>query len=466
MAAEETVIPNVADAGGGGAAVADAPAPGSEEEVVVPAEGAEEGGEGGGEERGPGDTSTDDHPEREDIEMDGRKMDARTREALKKFAATDPEAAKAVRDAYYSKQSMMNEFPEAKSLSEVIRTVRTMKATLEAAGGEKGIHELGEKVKDYDREVEQFANGDRALIDQLHEGNPQGVMLAARNCLDVLNEKSPALLEQAMLPSFIHLVKKADLAGHLEMIAKAATEGKGQECYDTAQKISMWLANLDKNAKEILQKKETIDPRTKELDERKQALDKRDADNYDHEINTHVTKLNNEAMSKVCVDLFKQVGLDAKDKGAGRRDFIQGLQNRVFAEMRKDETYMRLAKSIKAKGDAERTAQFAADKFAEFLPDVFEEFKTIRYPNLPTKKSGGKTTAKPAAAAAAANGNAAKPGAATGSSTASVVTKIPAPDTIDWTKTPESMYHVGRGWGEAVLMNGKRVKWQWETATN
>lgn len=460
---EIAVIPSVGGGdGGGGAAVEETPAAGSEEEVPLPSggEGGGEGGEGGGEERAPGDTSTDEHPERDDIETDGRKMDQRTRDALKKFAATDPEAAKVVRDAYYAKQSVLKEFPEQKDLSGAIRSIRTMKATLEAAGGDEGIQNLQSKVTDYDREIEQFANGDRGLIEQLHEGNPEGVAMAAANSLDLLSEKSPGLFEKALTPSLAKFLTAAEWPKYIKETLDACTAGDGQAAYNAVAKMAAWMQKLDKAAGDIAKNRTQVDPRTKEIEERETALRNKEMQAYDREINNAVTVRNNSAMEKITRQFFKDVGLDGKDKGPGRRDFTQGLMNRVFAAMREDASYMRLAKSIKAKGDAEKTAQFAADKFEEVLPDVFQEFKSIRYPNMRSKPSGGKPNGK---AAPETPGKAATP--AGGSATASVVTKVPAPDTVDWSKTPDSMYHVGRGWGEAVLKSGKKVKWQWETAT-
>lgn len=463
MSLEDAVIPAIDTGGGGGegggSAAADAPAT---EVVETPGTGGGEGGTdtppaGTDDERLPGDTSTDEHPEHEDIEQDGRKMDQRTRDAIKKLSETDPEAAKAVRDAYFSKQSVMAEFPECKDLRQAIRSIRTQKATLEAVGGSEGIQKLQDDVKGWNTEMDQFAKGDRNLIEQLHNENPNSLMLAARNSLELLAEKNPNLLQQAMLPTFVNLAKTAELPKYLSEALKHCVDGKGQEAYDAIQKISVWLGQLEKASGDITKNRDTVDPRTRELDERENRVKQSEQQSYDREISNGVTKLNNVAMDKITKNLFSQLKLN----GEGRRDFTQSLMERVWAAMKLDKQFVTLSNSIKSKGDAQRTAQFVADKFEELLPDVFDKYKNIRYPSIPNRQAAPKNGAAPNGKPAP-NGKApAAPAPKVGDAT--MVMKKPASHEIDWTKTTDEMYHVGRGTGEAVLTNGKRVKWQWET---
>lgn len=451
--------------GGGGAAVADAPGGGEAEETVVPATDGDAGDGGadsgtsdadaGESDRLPGDeAATDDSPEDSDIEMDGRKMDARTRAAIEKLKSVDPEAAKAVREAYFGRQSVLTEFPEAKDLSQAIRAIRTMKATLEAVGGNEGIENLQTEVTDYRNEIEAFSKGDRKLIEQLYEGNPESTALAAMNCLDVLSEKNPALFDKAMLPSFAGMLERSEIGKFLQEAAKHCTDGNGQGAYDTISKIAAWVAKVDKSAKGISEARTKVDPERQKIDEERQQLNREKTEMYERSISHSVTKFNNDAIAKVTAPLFKQLGLN----GEGRRDFTQNLMNRVWSAMKADKPFQRLAKATMAKGDADKAARLIADKFEELLPEHFRKYRDVRYPNIPNKTANaGKP--KPNGAAPAAG---AKPGApAGGGSAAMLVSKLPAPETVDWTKTTEEMYHVGRGMGEAILTNGKRVKWDW-----
>lgn len=470
MALEDVAaVGSVADAGGGdggGAAVADAPATEVEE---TPIPGTDDGGDGSGggapadgadaaaseDDRLPGDeAATDDDPDAGDIEMDGRKMDARTRAAIEKLKAVDPEAAKAVREAYFSRQSVLKEFPEAKDLSQAIRSIRTMKATLEAVGGHEGIENLQTEVTDYRNEINAFSKGDRALIEQLYEGNPESTATAALNCLDVLQEKNYALFEKTMLPSVAGILERAEMSKFLQEAAKHCTDGNGQGAYDTITKIAAWVAKLDKSAKGISEARTKVDPERQKIDEERQQLNREKTEMYERGISHSVTKFNNDAIAKITAPLFKQLGLN----GEGRRDFTQNLMNRVWSAMKADKSFQRLAKATMAKGDGDKAARLIADKFEELLPEHYRKYRDLRYPNMPNK-GAARPAGKPNGAAPAAGGG--KPAATPGGSAAMLVTKLPSPETVDWTKTTDEMYHVGRGMGEAILTNGKRVKWDW-----
>lgn len=472
MVDDAAVLGSVGEAGGGGdgggAAVADAPAAEAEE---TPIPGTDEGGDGSGggapadgadaaaseDDRLPGDeAATDDDPDAGDIEMDGRKMDARTRAAIEKLKAVDPEAAKAVRDAYYARQSVLTEFPEAKDLSQAIRSIRTMKATLDAVGGQEGIDNLHTEVTDYRNEIDAFSKGDRKLIEQLYEGNPESTATAALNCLDVLQEKNYALFEKTMLPSVSGILERAEMSKFLQEAAKHCTDGNGQGAYDTITKIAAWVAKLDKTAKGLAEARTKVDPERQKIDEERQQLNREKTEMYERGISHSVTKFNNDALAKVTAPLFKQLGLN----GEGRRDFTQGLMNRVWAAMKADKPFQRLAKATMAKGDGDKAARLIADKFEELLPEHYRKYRDVRYPNLPNK--GAAPKGKPNGAAPAGGG---KPAAAApaGGGSAAMVTKLPLPEAVDWNKTSEKMYGYGTGIGEAVLTSGKRIKWDWKT---
>lgn len=467
MDIEGTAVIPAIDTGAGGAGGAGGGEGGgapADVEEVLPGQGGEGGGEGGagegGEERLPGDRSDDTHPEREDVEADSRIIDGKTKAALAKLEALGPEgkeAAKAVREAYFANKTVMKEYPEAKNFREVIRSIRTQKATLEAVGGDEGIQNLQTEVADYQKEIGQFANGDRALVEQLYEGNPQSTMLAARNCLEVLAEKNLTLLDQAILPNMISRLQAAQLPQFLKAIAQHCIDGKGQEAYDLTQKISTWLSELEKHVEGINKDRTKVDPREQELSKREQAAEQKETQIYERQISNNVTKLNNVSLDKVTRGFFKEMGFD----GEGRREFTQGLINRVTKAMALDKPFQRLARSIMSKGDAERASEFISDKFEELLPDIFRTYRNTLYPKMASKPSANGTGGKPGAGAGKDKPAAGAGGG--GNPQATLVTKKPGSAEIDWEKTTEEMYHVGRGFGEAILTNGKRVKWDWTT---
>jgi len=446
--------------GGAAAAVADPEVDPNAGGGAAPADGGEAGGGDGAaaaggaeEERLPGDQSTDDHPEREEISTDGRTIDKATRDAISRLEKTDKNLAKFVRDTAFRNQAVAKEFPEAKNFKEVVSNIRTLKATLEAVGGSEGIESLETEVGDYRNEIQQFARGDRSLIEQLYEANPENTMVAARNALEVLGEKSAKLLDEAMLPSVVRRFNQAQLPQILAAVMKFCEEGKGQEAWDQAKRVHDWMTNLATQAGEISKNVKQVDPREQALTDRENKMNQREADHYDRTISNSVTKRNNDALGTVLTASFwKSIGYDGKDMGESRRDFTQGVMNRVWAAMKADKTFQKNAHAVKAKGDADRSAEFISDKFEELLPDIFRNYKNMRFPS--------RGAAKPAAPAA--KNGAAPANKAAAPAAAAAVTLKPKPQEIDWDKTTDEMFNIGGKVGKAYRKdNGKLVQWNW-----
>lgn len=168
----------------GATAVAE-PAEATTEEVVeTPAEETPEGGTPEGEEAPSGEETPEEHgeeehPEGEEDEADytsgdGRKiLDSKLRKGIAELRKTDKVAAKAVADAYFSRQAILKEFPEAKSAGDAIQQIRGMRATLETYGGEQGLTDMKSEVEDWRGEAKQFAEGNPELIAKLGEARPR-----------------------------------------------------------------------------------------------------------------------------------------------------------------------------------------------------------------------------------------------------------------------------------------------------
>jgi hypothetical protein len=392
---------------------------------------------------------------------DGRKVDAKTREALAALKKVNPAAAKQLFADHGRGQAIIKELGAA-NLSDAVNKVRQMTATLEAVGGEEGLTELQGEVEDYRKEVGQFANGDPALLQELHTSNPEAFATSITNGLALIMEKSPAMLDNVLLPALVPRLEKAGMFRSIDQLATLIKEGKGQEAYDLTADIKKWLDNAKGLAEKAGTAKAAIDPRKQELDKRDTELTAKEQKIYEGQIATDVNKLNNTATSRLAEPFFK----DLKLKPEGRREFINALNSRIWRTMRDDKAFQRAGNALKAKGDAGRTARFVSAKFAELLPQHFRALRDAMYPNYTrggTKvaANAGKANGAAAGAAGGGNGTGAAAGAGKGAAGVTLVAKLPKPEEIDWTKTTEAMYHIGRGMGEAVLKNGKRIKFDW-----
>jgi hypothetical protein len=407
----------------------------------------ETGGGEGDETELPGDPGEGDA-----VDTDARTLDKQTSEniaALKKLAkaSTDPaqqkilaDAAKNLADKHFRFKAYEKEFP-------TVQDARQAKATLESLGGEEGITEMQNEVTDYRKEIEQFSNGDRGLIEQLYKGNPESTAKMAQHVLDIFEEKGNVeALDNILLRPIVKRLQQVGLHSNLVKAANFIKEGKGQEAYDTLATVGEWLAKVTGDAEKLgSERSKAPDPREKDFQEREQRLQQQERDENTRRLSDEITTLNNRHMAKVLDPFFKELKLSHE----GKREFAQNVLRKVWAAMKEDKTYLRNAQNIRSKGDNKRTAEFISAKFAEKLPIIFRYYKNTLYPNL------GRMATKPGQPAAAGGGKPAPQKTAPTNGAAIKVADAPAFDEVDWTKTPDSLWM--RGF--AYLKNGKYVNY-------
>ena len=411
-----------------------------------------EGGPGGvreGAPEGGGDTAPGEGGEVSDeealgaIESDGRRVDVKNREAFAKLAKVDQNAARAVREMYFRAQAFIKE-AGAENASQAIQNVKAMRATIDSLGGDQGINDLQEEVTDYRREIQQFAEGDPGLLQQLYESSPEGVVDATRNSLELLADKDMKLFDKAIMGTMVARLERAGMYNSIQGLLDLIKEGKGQEAYDLTMQIQKWLNDAkglsSRNAED--RERARRDPRAEENERRARELDDREAQSYDREISVDVNRVNNRAMAKIVDAFFKDIGLQTE----GRREFVNTLQSRIWRAMKEDKGWQRQAHAIKDRGDVTATAEFISHKFAEMLPDHFRMLRNSMYPNYKSKPKP-----KPNGAAQTTGAN--------GVTVTSVQGRKPNRDDIDWKKTSQKMFITGK----AVLKNGKNISWDWKT---
>jgi hypothetical protein len=366
---------------GTGTPVVESPKPGTGEgagegEGIVPSEGTPEGeGTGEGESAGEGDGEGE--PGEEGLEADGRRVDLKTREALAALKKVNPDAARRLSDTYHRAQAIIKDVG-ATTLSEAVNKVRQMAGTLEALGGDEGITGLQTEVEDYRNEIQQFSEGDPALLAQLHEANPESFTTAITNGLELLATKSPDLMDRAILPTMVARLEKAGMYRTVQALANLIKEGKGQEAYDLTAELSDWLTKAKSMAAKQIEMKGQKDPKAEDLDRREQDIASKEQKAYERQISADVNRQNNLVTSKIVEPFFKQLNL----KTEGRREFINALNSRIWAAMKTDNGFQRAAKAIMGKGEVERASRFVHAKFAEILPDHFRKLRDAMYPNF------------------------------------------------------------------------------------
>ncbi len=395
-----------------------------------------EGGEGAGEGGGEGEGAAEEEPGLGPLDP---KMDEQTRKDIAELKKLHPELAKKWGNDHFRRKAYDEEFPGG------VNEARQIKATFEALGGQEGLDGLQGEVDDYRNEIKQFSEGDPALLTQLHEANPDSFVLAISNGIDLLANKSPELFDKAILPAMVARLEKAQMYSSVQELAALIKDGKGQEAYDLTAKIAGWLDKAKGMASKQVELKNKKDPEREKFEREKSDFETKKFHDFEDSVATDVNRSNNIVTAKIVEPFFKQLNL----KVDGRREFVNALNNRVWALMKKDMPFQKAAKAIIGKGDRVRAARFTHAKFAELLPEEFRKLRDAMYPNF---MKGG-TKVKAAAAGAGKGAGAGGAGAAKVNYTGGK----PSRDDVDWAKTNDTYWIAGK----AILKSGKEVSWDW-----
>ena len=419
-------------------------------------EGAGEPGEGSGEgEPADGEGEGDEA----DADFDGRNIEDKTRKALAKLKKIDPVVAKELANTYHRTQRIIKD-TGSKTLSEAVNKVAANVAVIESLGGHEGIQNLQSEVTDYRKEITQFAEGDPALITQLYDAQPDGLVNSLIASIDFLASKDVERFKSAVRPAVVARLQQAGMAASLKNVAALLTEAKGQEAYDLVQKIAAWVTNEESQQEKAIKTRAEKNPERERLENDRREFEQTKAKEYDRSITVDVNSLNNSSLKEVVEPFFRAIKLT---DAMGKRKFEQAVLSDIWTAMREDKTFQMQANAIKNKGNAKETAEFLNAKFAELLPTHFRLNRNALYPNYRPMK---KPAAKPAAAATATNGakpGAAKPAAVAAAAGADGIIKIaagqrPKHDDVSWDTNGGKTTMIDWMRGFATLKNGRRVQ--------
>lgn len=409
----------------------------------------------------------DDKGDEEEVTgADGRKVaDAALRRGIANLRKTDKAAGKAVADAYFANQDVVKAVG-AQNVRQAVVQVRAMKATLDSLGGDQGITDMRTEIDDWRTEGKQFVAGDMALIEKLAEADPNALHLTSANALDWLGANKPELFDKTLLP---HMVSKLESVGFnqvLENIAGLLEKGKGQEAYDLLHKMRLWSNDIKSKAEKFRGDRAAAakkDPRDEAFQRKDEEYARRDQEIFGQDVNRTLTRLNNDVLDDTTKELFSELKLNNE----GKRDFLQGLMQRIWTKIEKDKHYQSAAKSILAKKDPQEAAEFIHSKFNELLPDEFIAYRNIRYPGASrTKKAatgenangnGKRDNANGAARGAAAAAGSGKPGSTAQMAILLRDGEMPTKGQVDWKDPNAQVNYIG---GRAKLTNGKYVRWR------
>jgi hypothetical protein len=319
-------------------------------------------------------TPTDETEETPDedaaAKSDPKKIEANLRKHIAEIKKTDPAAAKLLQSAYFEGKAYKEVFP-------TVAEAKTIKQTYDNLGGAKGISDLKAEVGDYRNEIEQFANGDEALLKDLHTSNPTSFIKMTENALNLLKTTNPAQFRDALIPSLAGIMEDWGFNANILKLADLVKAGNGQGAYDLIREMAGELANLQNAAGERA-KAPKADPKADAITKREAEITRREQETYRGDVNRVLNERNNPVLQKLVEPVIKSLKLQDE----GRRDFVNSLNSKIWAAMKADAEFQTAAKDLMEKGDANAAAIFIADKFKELAPGIFIKHRNALYPNF------------------------------------------------------------------------------------
>lgn len=414
-------------AGGDGGGGADA---GGGASVAEPAETVETGTE-------PTETGTEAQPA-EGEQPEGQQPDAgasgpvdRVKVALDKLRATDPKMADSLRKVHFSNLDYQKSFATPSE-------ARAAKETIELLGGEEGIANLQNEVREYSDVLSRMATGDPASLDVLLNDSRDGFIKLGRPYMEKLRQIDSQAFDKVMAPHLAESLMRTGAVGTMDNLLRYIRDGKQTEAFEEAQKLRGWADGVKSFAEQ--NKEEPVSEREKALQAKEQEINTEKTNLYRGQVGQSVVRVMNSTISKHLEPLMKGKNLTMDQK----KDIAEGIYTEIARNLQGNKSFQ---SKLKAHLDKNSTPAEIARFHQSYLDDVTPNAVKALWARR--------------GFAASPNGGA---GRTTQQSSASpqTVNQKPAAETIDWAQDRNRMRFQR---GEATLkkeFGGKVVRWSWD----
>lgn len=166
----------------------------------------------------------------------GKDVHQAVRTSLGELKKTNPAAANALKQAYFSNQEFQKEFPGG------IAEARQIATTLKEFGGTDGVRVLKDSA-DYLEQIDKsFTAGDPAFIDQLAQASPESFVKIMPAAIDKLEQMAPEAFASLFAQRMLGDMNASGLIGELQWLQRVA--GDNAEIKAVADKFVKYLQRL------------------------------------------------------------------------------------------------------------------------------------------------------------------------------------------------------------------------------
>lgn len=392
-------------------------------------DGAGEGGEGDHSGEGEIDPATG-QPKAQAVKRDLAKQPLSLKEfdsAYKSLRETNPVVAEAFRKSYFGVQEYQKAFPTAKDAV-------AAKELFDGYGGKEGIEELGTKADQFASEMDSFSKGDPQFIKKLATDDPEGFALSAVPYYRQLADTNPEAYTATMAPivqatlNYHGITDSVISAGQIVHKVALALEASGQskehlpaltQALDALQKAYGGTQEIERLSKTGAGRE--LSAAEKKIQQREAAITTKETEAFKGQLkSTQVASLK-PAVESSLAQYFKQnTKMTAEQKDTVRN----GVVDHINAQLDNNPAFLKQYKALLKQGDIKKISNFYMQNVSKLIVGS-------------AKAVWGKYGYGSGAAAV-------KPGAQ-GAGSMNVAKRIPS-DKIDWSRTTDNMFQMGRGY--------------------
>lgn len=364
------------------------------------------------------------------------------KKALDKLRESDPQAAKALRKQFFKQEQALNGYRESfKTPAEAVAA----RDLIESVGGETGLGEIQNEVKEYANELSSMAEGNPKIVEDLARDFPKGLVKLTPHAVSRLKQIDMATYTQRVAaPGTVDVLNmtSGSLGGTtplhaMERLIELIGDGKQTDAHALASGLKKWAADVQAYAKSAptTQGVDDDDPDRKALNAERAEVQTEKQRIFTQQVSTAIMSRFSRIVDQHLAPYLKK----AKLTPVQRKETQNAIRNRISGTLERDKTYQGRLKALLEKGDVRAIERFVGSHVSQRAAKAAAaEWSSRGY-------SGNRT--------APGNGR---------SGTVSAVSSKPKPEDVDWSKDPRRMRYTGDGiTGEYTDKKGnvRRFKW-------
>jgi hypothetical protein len=340
------------------------------------------------------------------------------KKAIETLKATDPAAARSLRDLYHQQQAFKAEFPGG------LKEVQALKQSFEELGGVEGVQAIQAERQEFRDTDAKLAAGDPAVLDRIAELSPDGFVKLAPAMLDKLAKMDSAAYNHALGGIFASTLDSWNFSPTVDALVETMSQvvdQNGQPLLSREVKALQQLGAQYKGIKELATKApvKSVDPERQKLEQERSAFEKQKQDAFRAEIDGETQKYATAKYDTLLAEEGKTLkGLPASGT-LSHTNMMREIDSQIAKEMAKLPGVIQKLNSLDATGKKADLVAYLNSQFDKVAPKVVQR--------VAKEWTGANKAAVPAKKPVASEG---------GNSSGEVkLSQPPTPDQIDWSKT-------------------------------